>query len=122
MLTRRLLLTATVLAPVARAAQSVGLVGGGAGVEPAAPWTSGPAAVATPAAATGSRATPAVQLRFPRPTGPFHVGTTELHLVDAGRTDPWVTGRARELMVSVWYPAVGVGERAVYLPRGTAEV
>ncbi|GAB3939450.1 lipase [Kribbella albertanoniae] len=91
-------------------------------MEPAAPWTSGPAAVATPAAATGSRATPAVQLRFPRPTGPFHVGTTELHLVDAGRTDPWVTGRARELMVSVWYPAVGVGERAVYLPRGTAEV
>jgi predicted dienelactone hydrolase len=44
-------------------------------------------------------------LRLPEPTGPFPVGTTELHLVDRARPDPLVAGRPRELMVSVWYPA-----------------
>ena len=96
MLTRRLLLTAGLLAPVAT-------------------WTTGSAAAAS------SHTAPAVQLRFPRPTGPFHVGTTELHLVDASRTDPWVAGRTRELMVSVWYPASRVGEPAAYLPPATAQ-
>ncbi|MGW6441803.1 alpha/beta hydrolase family protein [Lentzea sp. NPDC055074] len=47
-----------------------------------------------------------VPLTLPRPTGPFPVGTTELHLVDESRTDPWAPGRARELMISLWYPAL----------------
>ncbi|MFC9687429.1 alpha/beta hydrolase family protein [Kribbella sp. NPDC056951] len=125
MLTRRLLLTAALLAPAARAAHATGLGGGGA--QPPTPWTTGSAAV-TPsggAAVTSSRASAVaspIPLRFPRSTGPFLVGTSELHLVDQARSDPWVPSRTRELMVSVWYPAQAVGERAAYLPPGTAEV
>ncbi|TDD47580.1 lipase [Kribbella antibiotica] len=118
MLTRRLLLTATLLAPAARTAQALGL--GGGAVELPAPWAGGSAAVTRAAGARHLRK--AVQLRFPRPTGRFPVGTTELHLVDHRRRDPWVAGRVRELMVSVWYPAGSGGERAAYLPQGTAEV
>ncbi|SDZ45375.1 hypothetical protein SAMN05216215_107534 [Saccharopolyspora shandongensis] len=43
-------------------------------------------------------------LRLPTPTGPHRLGTTMLHLVDRDRTDPW-NGTARELMVTVFYPA-----------------
>jgi dienelactone hydrolase len=42
------------------------------------------------------------------PTGPYAIGTVQLHLVDHARRDPW-TGRPRELMVSVWYPATNAG-------------
>ncbi|MFC9968000.1 alpha/beta hydrolase family protein [Nocardia ignorata] len=42
---------------------------------------------------------------LPAPTGPFPIGVTEFHLVD-DRPDPWVPERARELMVSAWYPAL----------------
>ncbi|WP_228002296.1 alpha/beta hydrolase family protein [Nocardia australiensis] len=41
----------------------------------------------------------------PAPTGPHPVGVTELHMVDPNRVDPWDSGRRRELMVQVWYPA-----------------
>jgi hypothetical protein len=44
------------------------------------------------------------QLTLPRPTGLYPVGTTELHLVDSGRIDPW-SSKSRELMISLWYPA-----------------
>ncbi|MFC7613570.1 hypothetical protein ACFQV2_08085 [Actinokineospora soli] len=45
-------------------------------------------------------------LTLPPPTGPHPVGVTELHLSDASRPDPWDSRRpARELMVSVFYPA-----------------
>lgn len=59
---------------------------------------------------------------LPEPTGQFRVGTTQLHLVDEGRADPWVPDRQRELMVSVWYPAVppGGGERAPYVTPALA--
>lgn len=44
---------------------------------------------------------------LPQPTGPFPVGTTSLWLKDTSRSDPWAAGvSARELMVSLWYPAV----------------
>ena len=44
---------------------------------------------------------------LPEPTGPYPAGTTSLYLEDTSRPDPWVAGvNARELMVSVWYPAV----------------
>ncbi|WP_433616082.1 alpha/beta hydrolase family protein [Paenibacillus cellulositrophicus] len=42
---------------------------------------------------------------LPEPTGAYSVGTTEMHLIDRGRPDPWVTGKTRELMISIWYPA-----------------
>jgi predicted dienelactone hydrolase len=45
-----------------------------------------------------------VQLKLFAPTGPYAIGTAQLHLVNHSRRDPW-TGRPRELMVSVWYPA-----------------
>ncbi|ADB29558.1 Platelet-activating factor acetylhydrolase plasma/intracellular isoform II [Kribbella flavida DSM 17836] len=103
MLSRRLLLTGTA-----------------ATLLPAAPATAS-ARNATGGALAGSRSP--VRLRFPRPTGPFPVGTTELHLVDAGRDDPFVPGRPRELMISIWYPAARAGaDRAPYLPPLTAQV
>jgi predicted dienelactone hydrolase len=50
-----------------------------------------------------------VSLALPRPTGPFPVGLTTLHLRDESRADPWVPEERRELMVSVWYPALPFG-------------
>ena len=46
-------------------------------------------------------------LSLPEPTGPCPVGTTSLCLKDVSRPDPWAAGvSARELMVSLWYPAM----------------
>jgi predicted dienelactone hydrolase len=58
-------------------------------------------------------------LTLPGPTGPYPVGTKELHLVDRDRTDPW-TGQPRELMVSLWYPAARNGERVRQFPPEVA--
>ncbi|MFJ1765187.1 alpha/beta hydrolase family protein [Amycolatopsis sp. NPDC088138] len=54
---------------------------------------------------------------LPRPTGSHPVGLTTLDLTDTSRPDPWVPSvRARELMVSVWYPAAAPGRhRARYM-------
>lgn len=49
-----------------------------------------------------ANATP-LQLTLPAPSGT--VGTISLHLIDHTRQDPWVPGRPRELMISIWYPA-----------------
>ncbi len=100
MLTRRLLLTAGLLAPAVTWTTSSAAAAPSRTTAGAATF-----APAAPGAAVRSRITPTVQLRFPRPTGPFPVGTTELHLVDAEPDDPYVPGRPRELMISVWYPA-----------------
>ncbi|WP_165978524.1 alpha/beta hydrolase family protein [Actinomadura darangshiensis] len=74
----------------------------------------------------GVRAAAAAPAAFelPRPTGRHQaIGTTELHLVDPGRPDPWVPGRTRELMVSVFYPAARPsGPAAPYLRPGVAKV
>ncbi|TCO65849.1 alpha/beta hydrolase family protein [Actinocrispum wychmicini] len=68
------------------------------------PLAAGVAAVlATAVPATASTAP--IQLTMPAPTGPDAIGTVSLHLVQAGRPDPWVPGQTRELMVSLWYPA-----------------
>ncbi|MEV7175289.1 hypothetical protein [Kitasatospora sp. NPDC093679] len=83
----------------------------------AGPFAAAPVAQADPAP-TG---TP-VHLTLPAPHGPNAVGTTDLHLVDPNRTDPWQPGRSRELMVTLWYPARsgGTGARAPQLSTGTA--
>jgi predicted dienelactone hydrolase len=47
-----------------------------------------------------------VRLSLPSPTGPYPIGIVQLLLVDHSRRDPWVASRPRELMVSVWYPAL----------------
>jgi predicted dienelactone hydrolase len=65
----------------------------------------GVAAALATAAAPAAAATTPLQLTLPAPTGPHQIGTVSLHLVQAGRPDPWVPGRTRELMVSLWYPA-----------------
>ncbi|RSM80954.1 hypothetical protein DMH04_29085 [Kibdelosporangium aridum] len=63
------------------------------------------------AAPSGSAAEAAVPY-LPRPTGPHPVGTTSLYLKDVSRPDPWVPSvNARELMVSLWYPAKSPGSR-----------
>ncbi|UQA93817.1 alpha/beta hydrolase family protein [Streptomyces halobius] len=76
--------------------------------EPAASPGRGAASVGTPDA--DARTAP---LTLPAPTGAHQVGTVSLHLLDRQRGDPWVAGQAhRELMVSVRYPARGVGREA----------
>jgi dienelactone hydrolase len=47
-----------------------------------------------------------LRLSLSAPTGPYAIGTVQLHLVDHARRDPWVTSRPREVMISVWYPTV----------------
>ncbi len=79
-----------------------------------------------PAAAAG--AAPAapkpslVRMHLPAPTGRDEVGTTELHLVQQGRPDPWKPSRTREIMASIWYPARDAGRfpRAPQMRPGAA--
>jgi len=61
---------------------------------------------------------------LPAPTGPCPVGTTSLHLMDTSRADSWAPGvTARELMVSLWYPAVpSDGPRAQYMTPAESEL
>jgi dienelactone hydrolase len=61
---------------------------------------------------------------LPEPTGPGPVGTTSLYLNDASRPDPWAAGvTARELMVSLWYPATpSDGRRARYMTPAESEL
>jgi dienelactone hydrolase len=62
--------------------------------------------------------------RLPEPTGPFPVGTTSVYLRDTSRPDPWAAGvNARELMVSLWYPAEpSDGPRARYMTPAESEL
>ncbi|MFI8438623.1 alpha/beta hydrolase family protein [Streptomyces sp. NPDC079020] len=67
------------------------------------------------AGSTGSNAEP---LTLPRPTGRYAVGRDTFLLTDHSRKDPWVPeADARELMVSVDYPARrhGGGTPAAYM-------
>ncbi|WP_419992469.1 alpha/beta hydrolase family protein [Streptomyces boninensis] len=76
-----------------------------------------------PAGSAGKPAAAAKQetgLSLPRPTGPHTIGQDTLHLTDKSRRDPWVPAAGkRELMVSVFYPALegGDGGRASYMAR-----
>jgi dienelactone hydrolase len=71
----------------------------------------------TPADAGDAPARPGPALCLPEPTGPGPVGTTSLWLTETSRPDPWAAGvNARELMVSLWYPATpSEGRRAEYM-------
>ncbi|EGF89945.1 platelet-activating factor acetylhydrolase, plasma/intracellular isoform II family protein [Asticcacaulis biprosthecium C19] len=61
---------------------------------------------------------------FPRPTGPYAIGTVTYHWVDANRPDIFRADPAarREVMVQVWYPAQAVpaAPRAPYLADADA--
>ena len=71
----------------------------------------------TSADASDAPLPPGHALYLPEPTGPRPVGTVSLYLKDGSRPDPWAPGvNARELMVSLWYPAVpSDGRRARYM-------
>ncbi|MDR0346731.1 MAG: alpha/beta hydrolase [Nocardiopsaceae bacterium] len=77
----------------------------------------------TSADAGGALAAQGRTLCLPEPTGPCQVGTTSLHLIDTSRPDPWAAGvDARELMVSLWYPAVpSDGRPARYMAPAESE-
>ncbi|GAA3385811.1 alpha/beta hydrolase [Streptomyces racemochromogenes] len=95
------------------ATAAAGLLLAGGQVTATAATTTAP----TPAVAGGRAETPAGAARFelPRPTGAFAVGRDTLHLVDTARKDPWVPAVDRELLVSLYYPAVrGTGHPAPY--------
>jgi dienelactone hydrolase len=61
---------------------------------------------------------------LPEPTGPHPVGTTSRWLTDTSRPDPWVAEEpARELMISLWYPAARAGgRRAPYMTPAESEL
>ncbi|MBB5856710.1 alpha/beta hydrolase family protein [Amycolatopsis umgeniensis] len=82
------------------------------------------AALALPAVLIAPSASAApVRFSLPAPTGPYAVGSTDLHLVDRSRQDPWVPGSSRELMVTVRYPALPSGKpKAPYMAPGVAKV
>ena len=63
-------------------------------------------------------------LYLPEPTGPYPAGTASVWLTDTSRPDPWASGvNARELMVSLWYPAVpSGGRRAQYMTPAESEL
>ncbi|MFC7384449.1 alpha/beta hydrolase family protein [Sphaerisporangium rhizosphaerae] len=69
-------------------------------------------------------AKPAGPATLPAPTGTHPVGTTALYLKDTSRPDPWMPGvKARELMVTLWYPArAREGRRARYMSPEESEL
>ena len=78
----------------------------------------------TPADADDALAAQGDTPRLPEPTGPAPVGITSLWLTDTSRPDPWAPGvTARELMVSLWYPATSSdGRRAQYMTPAESEL
>lgn len=81
------------------------------------------AAAGVAEAGPGVPADSAVTITLPAPTGPYPVGVTESHLIDASRTDPWDSSQRRELMVQIWYPAddADTSPRAAWMPPGGQE-
>jgi dienelactone hydrolase len=96
--------------------------GGGCGAGGARPVMMG--GMGTSADAGEAAAGPGTTPRLPEPTGPYPAGTTSLHLTDTSRPDPWVPEMsARELMVSLWYPATSAGgTRARYMTPAESEL
>ncbi|MEO3887208.1 alpha/beta hydrolase [Nonomuraea sp. B5E05] len=81
-----------------------------------------PLSAPPPAAAAAADGSPA-RIAIPAPTGRHKVGRDVLHLVDRERRDPWKPeAGARELMVSVYYPARGGGSAAPYMTIGEARL
>ncbi|MEU4837004.1 alpha/beta hydrolase family protein [Nocardia testacea] len=74
-----------------------------------------------PAGVPAAASAEPVRFGLPAPTGPYPVGSTDLHLIDPSREDPWVPGRVRELMVTVRYPArPNTAPKAPYMAAGVA--
>ncbi|MEV0677092.1 prolyl oligopeptidase family serine peptidase [Actinosynnema sp. NPDC050436] len=73
-------------------------------------------------AASAQTTASGIKLALPALSGRHPVGTTDLHLVDHARQDPWQPTAKRELMVTVTYPAHRDGQRAPYATPGLAPV
>ncbi|MFC7327934.1 alpha/beta hydrolase family protein [Marinactinospora rubrisoli] len=85
--------------------------------------TAAAALLAPPATARADDALRTVTPTLPEPSGPHRLGTFEMHLVDADRTDPWAPdGGPREVMVNIWYPAAphARGPRTPYMSHDLA--
>jgi dienelactone hydrolase len=80
--------------------------------------------VAVPSGSAAELPTDSGAPHLPAPTGSHPVGVTSLYLRDDSRPDPWVpSASARELMVSLWYPAREQGTRpARYLTQKESEL
>jgi Platelet-activating factor acetylhydrolase, isoform II len=63
------------------------------------------AAAASAPAGTASPPQAPFTPTLPKPTGPYAVGHTTLHLIDDDRRDPWMPNQERELMATITYPA-----------------
>ncbi|MEV0675996.1 prolyl oligopeptidase family serine peptidase [Actinosynnema sp. NPDC050436] len=68
--------------------------------------------------ATAAPAASGIKITAHALSGRYPVGTTDLHLVDEARQDPWHPARKRELMVTVTYPAKRDGQRAGWMTPG----
>lgn len=79
--------------------------------------------VAALALALPAPASAAPALALAKPTGDQPVGTTSLYLKDTSRPDPWVaTVPYRELMVSLFYPAVSAqGPKKQFMTEAEAQ-
>src|SRR3954454_23357064 len=76
---------------------------------------SGPMPAPAYASVVEAPAATALRLTLPAPSGNHRIGVLPLHLVDRDRRDPWVASKpARELMVSLWYPARRTHARPVF--------
>lgn len=94
----------------------------GAGTASAATVSAATMPSAAVSASAASAASVTASARLPRPTGPHAVGRSTLHLADAGRPDPWVpSAGARQLMVSMYYPARSTGPGGSTAPYMTLE-
>lgn len=89
------------------AASLVGVVGSGLAVS-----TAVPAVAASPTQSVSSNAAQGLTLTLPAPRGRYATGESTFRLVDDQRPDPWVPSQPyRELMISVFYPAVHTGHQ-----------
>lgn len=65
------------------------------------------------ALAAPASATPALSLL--KPTGGYPIGLRTMALTDSSRADHWRPDERRKLMISLWYPAIPVGEPGRYM-------
>lgn len=94
------------------AASLVGVVVSGLAVPNAVAASAGFTSHRAPALSAPSSPSKGATLTLPAPRGRYATGESAFRLVDDERSDPWVPGQQyRELMISVFYPAVHTGGR-----------
>jgi dienelactone hydrolase len=92
------------------AASLVGVVASGLVVSTVVPASAVSTSSAASAASASSNPAKGRTLRLPAPNGRYATGESTFRLVDTSRPDPWTPNQPyRELMISVFYPAVHTG-------------